>query len=298
MLETHVPSRETGKRTTSQFLLVLFRSLFPLIHSLPISVRSHAVSDQEQSHTLLWPLRTHRNLIFLQTSQLGPWESDLLLDPSQDQQWHFRVGATQILASLCPSVHKNTTYRGFKDQLCPWEGLQSPGILLPAPVEAQQGGSSLSCLAKWSPKVPVRAVHGRLIKVQVQLDHYLRFRWKGLVLISCYSLTSWLIYGLLELPSAFFGCWWCFGQHQHDYLSLPMIHKIWDWAWKFSLKKKEKVICCMAQETKTGALNQPRRLGWEGGSKGRGYMYTYGWLTLRFDRKQQNSVNLLSFNKK
>ena len=35
-----------------------------------------------------------------------------------------------------------------------------------------------------------------------------------------------------------------------------------------------------AQETQTGALNQPRVLGWggrwEGGSKGRGYMYTYG----------------------
>ena len=29
---------------------------------------------------------------------------------------------------------------------------------------------------------------------------------------------------------------------------------------------------------------------WEGGSKGRGYMYTYGWFMLRFDRKQQHSV--------
>ena len=37
---------------------------------------------------------------------------------------------------------------------------------------------------------------------------------------------------------------------------------------------------------------------WEGGSKGRGYMYTYGWFMLRFDRKQQNSVKQLSFNKK
>ena len=39
-------------------------------------------------------------------------------------------------------------------------------------------------------------------------------------------------------------------------------------------------ICCMAQETQTGALYQPRRVGWggrwEGGSKGRGYIYTYG----------------------
>ena len=39
-------------------------------------------------------------------------------------------------------------------------------------------------------------------------------------------------------------------------------------------------ICCVAQETQAGALNQPRGVGWgwrwEGGSKGRGYMYTYG----------------------
>ena len=31
-------------------------------------------------------------------------------------------------------------------------------------------------------------------------------------------------------------------------------------------------ICCMSQETQTGALYQPRGVGWEGGSKGRGYM--------------------------
>ena len=58
----------------------------------------------------------------------------------------------------------------------------------------------------------------------------------------------------------------------------------------------------MAQETQTGALYQPRVVGWgvrwEGGSKGRGYMYTYGWFMLTFDRKQQNSVKQLSFNKK
>ena len=39
-------------------------------------------------------------------------------------------------------------------------------------------------------------------------------------------------------------------------------------------------ICKLAQETQTGALNQPRGVGlgerWEGDSKGRGYMYTYG----------------------
>ena len=39
-------------------------------------------------------------------------------------------------------------------------------------------------------------------------------------------------------------------------------------------------ICYMAQETQTGALDQPRGVGWGGrwelASKGRGYMYTYG----------------------
>ena len=59
-------------------------------------------------------------------------------------------------------------------------------------------------------------------------------------------------------------------------------------------------ICCMAQETQIGALYQPRGLGWrgswEGSSKGRGYMYTYGCFMLRFDRKQQNSVKQLYFN--
>ena len=39
-------------------------------------------------------------------------------------------------------------------------------------------------------------------------------------------------------------------------------------------------ICRMSQETQTGAPYQPRGMGWggiwEGGSKGRGYMDTYG----------------------
>ena len=59
-------------------------------------------------------------------------------------------------------------------------------------------------------------------------------------------------------------------------------------------------ICCMAQETQTGILYQSRRVGWgqrwEVGSKGRWYMYTYGWFMLRFDRKKQNSVKQLVFN--
>ena len=57
----------------------------------------------------------------------------------------------------------------------------------------------------------------------------------------------------------------------------------------------------MAQETQPGALYQSRGVGcggrWEGGSKGRGYMYTYGWFMLRLDRKQQNFEKLLYFNK-
>ena len=61
-------------------------------------------------------------------------------------------------------------------------------------------------------------------------------------------------------------------------------------------------ICYMAQETQTRAMYQPRGVGWGGRwervSKGREYMYTYGRFMLRFDRKQQNSVKQLSFNKK
>ena len=59
-------------------------------------------------------------------------------------------------------------------------------------------------------------------------------------------------------------------------------------------------ICSMPQETQTGALYQPRRVGWgerwEGGSRGRGHIYTYGWLMLMSDRQQKNSVKQLSGN--
>ena len=57
----------------------------------------------------------------------------------------------------------------------------------------------------------------------------------------------------------------------------------------------------MAQETQTGALYQPRGVGWEmGGRFKREGVYVYLWLNLklRFDRKQQNSVKQLSFDKK
>ena len=50
---------------------------------------------------------------------------------------------------------------------------------------------------------------------------------------------------------------------------------------------------CMSQGTQSGSLYQPR---WEGGSRGRGHMYTYGWFMLMIDRKQQKSVKQLSYN--
>ena len=54
-------------------------------------------------------------------------------------------------------------------------------------------------------------------------------------------------------------------------------------------------------ETQTGALCQSGEVGWgggqDGGSGSMGYMCTYGCFMLRFDRKQQNSVKQLSFNK-
>ena len=59
--------------------------------------------------------------------------------------------------------------------------------------------------------------------------------------------------------------------------------------------RNPKENCCACQETQIA-----QGVGWggrrEGDSKGRGYMYTYGCFTLRFDRKQQNSVKQLSFS--
>ena len=53
--------------------------------------------------------------------------------------------------------------------------------------------------------------------------------------------------------------------------------------WKLTLPYINQIAngnLLMAQETQTGALYQPRGVGWEGrwegGSKGSGYMYTYG----------------------
>ena len=56
----------------------------------------------------------------------------------------------------------------------------------------------------------------------------------------------------------------------------------------------------MTQGTQTGALQQPRGVEWggrwEGGSRARRHMYTYGSFMLMFGRNQQNSVKQLSFN--
>ena len=54
------------------------------------------------------------------------------------------------------------------------------------------------------------------------------------------------------------------------------------------------------QGSETGALYQPRAVGWgerwEGDSGGRAHMYTYDWFMVMFDEKQQNSVKQLPFN--
>ena len=59
-------------------------------------------------------------------------------------------------------------------------------------------------------------------------------------------------------------------------------------------------ISSIFQGTQTRALHQTRGVEWgrrhEGGSRGRGHMYIYGWFMLMFDKKQQNSVKQLSFS--
>ena len=56
----------------------------------------------------------------------------------------------------------------------------------------------------------------------------------------------------------------------------------------------------MAQEIQTGALYQPRGVGWggkwEGGSKGRGYVYTYGWFQIGKGVCQGCILSLCLFN--
>lgn len=148
---------------------------FHPIPFLPVSAWA-TLPDREQPYTLSWPLRTHRNLIFLQTCQLGPWESDPLLDCPQDWQWHFRVGTTQIPASLVPPYAWGHLPWHFKAQLCSW------GACCPQNSCCQHQWKLSKEAAHWvdcpseAPKVPIRDAHGWQIQVQIQLDNYLRFR--------------------------------------------------------------------------------------------------------------------------
>ena len=61
------------------------------------------------------------------------------------------------------------------------------------------------------------------------------------------------------------------------YITICKVDSQWEFAVWF---RKLKQGLCINLEVWDG----------EGGSKGKGYMYTYGWFMLRFDRKQQNSV--------
>ena len=72
------------------------------------------------------------------------------------------------------------------------------------------------------------------------------------------------------------------------YITICKIDSQWEFAvW---LKKLNQGLCINLEGWDGGG-------NWEGGSKGREYMYIYDWFMLRFDRKQ-NSVKQLSFNKK
>ena len=64
-------------------------------------------------------------------------------------------------------------------------------------------------------------------------------------------------------------------------------------------------ICCMMRQlkSKSGARWQPRGVGlcgrWEGGWRGRGYLYTYGWFMLKYSRNQHivKQISSLKMNK-
>ena len=78
--------------------------------------------------------------------------------------------------------------------------------------------------------------------------------------------------------------------NMETYITICKIDSQWEFAvW---LRKLKKGLCINPE-------------GWDGEGGGRevqkggtDYMYTYGCFMLRFDRKQQNSVKQLSFNKK
>ena len=59
-------------------------------------------------------------------------------------------------------------------------------------------------------------------------------------------------------------------------------------------------ICCVTRGTHAGALGQPGGAGengrWEGGSRRRGCMFTYGQFMLMCDGNQTDIINLSSIN--
>ena len=60
-------------------------------------------------------------------------------------------------------------------------------------------------------------------------------------------------------------------------------------------------VCAEIQETPEFLLLKSfleRSFGWEGGSQGRGYMYTYNWFMMLYSRKQHNIVKQLFSNLK
>ena len=67
------------------------------------------------------------------------------------------------------------------------------------------------------------------------------------------------------------------------YITICKIDSQWEFA-----------VCL--RELKQGLCINLEEWDGEGGSRGRGHMYTYGWFILMFDRKQQNSIRQLSFN--
>ena len=81
--------------------------------------------------------------------------------------------------------------------------------------------------------------------------------------------------------------WEVWRKCMETYISICKIDSQWEFAvWLRELKPG---LCNNLEEVRWGGR-------WEGGSKGRGNMNTYGWFVLVFGRNQYNSVKQLSFN--
>lgn len=80
---------------------------------------------------------------------LGIW-STLGLSPGLAVAFQRRRRTDLCLT--CASVCMRTPPMAFQSSALPLGSLLSPEFLLPTPMEAQQGGSSLGCLPRWSPK--------------------------------------------------------------------------------------------------------------------------------------------------